>query len=67
MSYNYDGPLMAQQILKLQAERDALKVALEMMLGYEPNCCVCGDEACNKPTEVWATARAALKAREVKP
>ena len=29
MSDNYDGPAMAQQILKLQAERDALRKELE--------------------------------------
>jgi hypothetical protein len=64
------------ELEQFKAERDALKVALEMMLGYEPNYCVCGDEVltavgdeafCNKPTEVWATARAALKAPQPEP
>jgi len=29
MSDNYDGPLMAQQILRLRTERDALKAQVE--------------------------------------
>ena len=34
MSDNYDGPLMAQQILRLRAERDALRDALEKIKNH---------------------------------
>jgi len=67
MSDNYDGPLMAQQILRLRAERDALRDALEGVLMFEPEHCACGEPICNEPQEAWTKARAALKAREVKP
>lgn len=55
---------LLDRIEALKAERDALRDALKSLLDYEPNCCVCGDETCSRPIEVWAMARAAL-AREV--
>ena len=60
MSDNYDGPLMAQQILRLRAERDALKAALEKIVDAN-------HELGLHPEDLREIARAALKAREVKP
>ena len=68
MSDNYDGPLMAQQILRLRAERDALKAALENVMGIlgkvESN--ASGNPEWDYVHSRVDAARAALKAREVK-
>jgi len=56
-----------REYIALRAERDALKAALESLLVYEPEHCACGYQACAEPQEAWKKARAALKAREVKP
>lgn len=55
------------EIEALKAERDALRTALESLLVYEPEHCACGEPICNEPQQAWQKARAALKAREVKP
>jgi hypothetical protein len=69
MSDQYDGPAMAQQILRLQAECAALKGALQNVMGIlsksESN--ASGNPEWDYVHSCVNAARAALKAREVKP
>jgi len=69
MSDQYDGPAMAQQILRLQAECAALRDALETVMGIlskaESN--ASGNPEWDYVHSCVNAARAAFQAREVQP